>query len=92
MDNLPAKVVGLLGAEEGGEGDGVDIAVGVVVGFIVAAGEYIAVGSQHTTCPQAIAGGDTRERLPQSAERVALQTVSAIGALLVATVSVASRH
>ena len=38
MDNLPAKVVGLLGAEEGGEGDGVDIAVGVVVGFIVAAG------------------------------------------------------
>ena len=38
MDNLPAKVVGLLGAEEGGEGDGVDIAVGVLVGFVVAAG------------------------------------------------------
>ena len=38
MDNLPAKVVGLLGAEERGEGDGVDIAVGVLVGFVVAAG------------------------------------------------------
>lgn len=38
MDNLPAEVVGLLGAEEGGEGDGVDIAVGVLVGFVVAAG------------------------------------------------------
>ena len=38
MDNLSTEGVGLLGAEEGGEGDGVDIAVGVVVGFIVAAG------------------------------------------------------
>ena len=49
-DNLLAKVVGLLGAEEGGEGDGVDIAVGVVVRFVVAAWEYIAVGSQHAAC------------------------------------------
>ena len=38
MDNLPAKVVGLLGAEEGGEGGVVYVAVGVVVGFVVAAG------------------------------------------------------
>ena len=38
MDNLSTEVVGLLGAEEGGEGDGVDIAVGVLVGFVVAAG------------------------------------------------------
>ena len=37
-DSRPAEGTGLLGAEEGGEGDGVDIAVGVLVGFVVAAG------------------------------------------------------
>ena len=72
MDNLSTEGVGLLGAEEGGEGDGVDIAVGVLVGFVVAAGEHIAIDSQHAACPQAIAGGDTRDRLPQSAEGGAL--------------------
>ena len=92
MDNLSTEGVGLLGAEEGGEGDGVYVSVGVVVRFVVAAWEYIAMGSQHAACPQAIAGGDTRERLPQLAERVALQTISAIGALLVATVAVTRRH
>ena len=54
----------MLGAEKGGEGGVVYVAVGVGVRFVVAAGEYIAVGSQHAACPQAIAGGDTRERLP----------------------------
>ena len=50
-DNLSAEVLGLLGSEDGGEGDGVDIAVGVGVRFVVAAGEYIAVGSQYAACP-----------------------------------------
>ena len=59
-DNLLAEVLGFLGSEDGGEGDGVDIAVGVGVRFVVAAGECIAVGSQHAACPEAIAGGDTR--------------------------------
>ena len=82
----------MLGSEKGGEGGVVYVAVGVVVCFVVAAGEYIAIGSQHAACPQAIAGGDTRERMPQAPERVPLQPISAVGALLVATVSVASRH
>ena len=82
----------MLGAEKGGEGGVVYVAVGVGVRFVVAAGEYIAVGSQHAACPQAIAGGDTRERMPQAPERVPLQPISAIGALLVATVAVARRH
>ena len=50
-DNLLAEVLGLLGAEEGGEGDGVYVSVGVVVRFVVAAWEYIAMGSQHAACP-----------------------------------------
>ena len=63
-DNLSAEVLGFLGSEDGGEGDGVDIAVGVGVRFVVAAGECISAGSEDTACPEAIAGGDTRERLP----------------------------
>ena len=51
MDSRPAEGIGLLGSEDGGEGDGVDIAVGVGVRFVVAAGECIAVGSQHAACP-----------------------------------------
>ena len=82
----------MLGLEESSESGVVYVSVGVVVRFVVAAGEYIAMGSQHTACPQTVAGGDTRERLPQSAERVALQAISAVGALLVATVAVARRH
>ena len=82
----------MLGLEESSKSGVVYVSVGVVVRFVVAAWEYIAVGSQHAACPQAIAGGDTRKHLPKAAERVALQTVSAIGALLVATVAVARRH
>ena len=38
-DNRPAESIGLLGAEKGGEGGVVYVAVGVVVCFVVAAGE-----------------------------------------------------
>lgn len=51
MDNLPTEGIGMLGAEEGGKRGVVYVAVGVVVGFVVAAGEYIAVGGEDTTCP-----------------------------------------
>lgn len=69
-----------------------DIAVRVGMLLVVAAGEDVAVCGEDAACPQAIAGRDPREALPQSAERVAFQAVSAIGALLVAALSVARGH
>ena len=91
-DSRPAEGIGLLGLEDGGERGGVYVAVGVGVLLVVAAGEDSAVGGEDATCPQAVAGRDPCEALPQSAERGAFQAVSAIGALLVAALSVARGH
>lgn len=91
-DSRSAESIGLLGLEDGGEGGGVYVAVGVDVLLVVAAGEDSAVGGKDTACPQAVAGRDPREALPQSAERIAFQAVGAIGALLVAALSAVRGH
>ena len=46
-----AEVLGLLGLEESSKSGVVYVSVGVVVRFVVAAWEYIAIGSQHAACP-----------------------------------------
>ena len=91
-DSRPAEGIGLLGLEDGGERGGMYVAVCVGVLLVVAAGEEVAVGGEDAACPQAIAGRDPREALPQSAERMAFQAVSAVSALLVATLSAARGH
>lgn len=50
-DSRPAEGIGLLGLEDGVEGGGVYIAVGMGVLLVVAAGEDIAVGGEDAACP-----------------------------------------